>query len=418
MRRPRPILAALFCICTLCAAFGLAVPARGGAQGGVPQAVWQDSDHHNRRSPAQFTRQLRRPNVRADRNLVRAHGAAENAQSEPTANGLAQPSQSRRAARTQGMLATGAAPLAAPGSQLAMPQSIDWRLRIMPAAVARGDQVLLGEIALPIGPVPDWESLRNAELWPAPPEEGKPLQVNRARLSDALHERLGKDTASRCILPASLAIQRGGVLVREEDLRAYVVNSLTPNLRAMPGEAELTDFHLPEYIFLAHAGQRIQLEPPRLLPGRVPLRFALLEADGTVIRRVSATISLTQWVTVPSAAHPLARGDALTPDAVTFIRINAKRLRDTPWDGQGGPWKMQRNLAQGEPILQSDLASQSMIRRGQIVGLIYARGNLRLTTQVEALADGEPGATIPVRNLQTKKQVFATVRDGNTVEIH
>ncbi len=418
MRRTRPILAALFCIGTLCAALGWAHPVQGGAQGGVPQAVWQDSDHHNRRSPAQFTRQLRSPNIRADRSLVRAHGAAEHAQSASQANGLAQPSQSRRAARTQGMLATGAAPLADPGAQMSMPQSIDWRLRILPAAVARGDQVRLGEIAFPVGPVPNWESLQNVELWPAPSEAGKPLQVNRARLSDALYERLGKETASRCILPASLAIQRGGVLVREEDLRAYVVKSLTPNLRAMPGEAELTDFHLPEYIFLAHAGQRIQLEPPRLLPGRVPLRFALLEADGTVIRRLSATISLTQWVTVPSAARPLSKGDALTPDAVTFVRINAKRLRDTPWDGQGGPWKMQRNLTQGEPILQSDLASQNMIRRGQIVGLIYARGNLRLTTQAEALADGEPGATIPVRNLQTKKQVFATVRDGNTVVIH
>lgn len=44
--------------------------------------------------------------------------------------------------------------------------------------------------------------------------------------------------------------------------------------------------------------------------------------------------------------------------------------------------------------------------------LIYTRGNLRMTTQAEALADGEPGATIPVRNLQTKKQIYATVKDG------
>lgn len=50
--------------------------------------------------------------------------------------------------------------------------------------------------------------------------------------------------------------------------------------------------------------------------------------------------------------------------------------------------------------------------------MIYTRGNLRMTTQAEALADGEPGATIPVRNLQTKKQIYATVKDGSTVEIH
>ena len=58
-----------------------------------------------------------------------------------------------------------------------------------------------------------------------------------------------------------------------------------------------------------------------------------------------------------------------------------------------------------------------MVRRGDVVTLIYARGNLRMTTQAEALSDGEPGGTIAVRNLQSKKQVYAKVKDGGTVII-
>ncbi|MDE7371209.1 MAG: flagella basal body P-ring formation protein FlgA, partial [Desulfovibrio sp.] len=49
--------------------------------------------------------------------------------------------------------------------------------------------------------------------------------------------------------------------------------------------------------------------------------------------------------------------------------------------------------------------------------LRYERGNVQMPIQAAALADGEPGATIPLRNLQTKKQVYATVKDGSTVEI-
>ena len=79
---------------------------------------------------------------------------------------------------------------------------------------------------------------------------------------------------------------------------------------------------------------------------------------------------------------------------------------------------MMRSVAAGEPILQSDLATQMMIRRGDIVTLVFRRGNLILQTQAESLADGEPGATIAVRNLQTKKQVFAIVKDSKTVEIN
>lgn len=396
-----PVLAVVLALlCTLWPA-----PLRAWPQGGVPQAVWQDSERNNRRSPSQIKRQLRPPQVRA-------------AQLP-----LADDAQDRRAAKTRGLIAANAAPLAAPpaaGDQLPMLEQGDWRLKVAPAAVTNTDSVLLGDIAAPLGHMDPalWSDLKSRRLWPAPPEEGKPLQINRSRLSQALRQSLGNELAARCILPTSLVIQRGGLVFREDDLRSYVVKSLTPQLSAMPGEAELNEFRLPDYIFLAHNQQRVQLEPGKLTPGRVPLRFAVQEADGTVLRRVSGTVNLTLWITVPAASRPLGKGDALTPEAVTFMRINAGQLRDLPWDGHGGPWQVTRSLITGEPILQSDLVSQLMVRRGTILTLIYVRGNLRMTTQAEALADGEPGATIPVRNLQTKKQIYATVKDGSTVEIH
>ncbi|MBQ7607590.1 MAG: flagellar basal body P-ring formation protein FlgA [Desulfovibrionaceae bacterium] len=321
--------------------------------------------------------------------------------------------QDRRAAHTQAGLAKGDIPLADQNGR----QSSEWRIKINGSAITHGDVVLLGEIAQPLTPMANWDTLKYAELWAAPPEEGKPLQINRSNLAQALQERLGRDFLARCILPTSLVIQKGGLLVREDDLRAYVVKSLTPLLRSMPGEFEFTDFHLPDYIFLAHTGQRVQLEQPRMGAGRVALRFAILEADGSVLRRVSGSITLTQWVTVPTAAKSLSKGEKLTPESVTFTRINARRLREPAWDGRGGPWQMMRSVSAGEPILRSDLGTQYMIRRGDIVTLVFARGNLRLETRAEALGDGEPGATIAVRNLQTKKQVFATVRDSKTVII-
>jgi flagella basal body P-ring formation protein FlgA len=41
-----------------------------------------------------------------------------------------------------------------------------------------------------------------------------------------------------------------------------------------------------------------------------------------------------------------------------------------------------------------------------------------MSTRGEAMADADPGATVAVRNLQTKKQVYGIVKDGSTVEIH
>lgn len=394
--------AGMVCMAVLCLLSALMLVAGDSMAAAVPRAVFQDNDRPNRRSPAQFRQQL--PSKGSQGALPLPAG-----------------SNDARAAKTRTLIAEGKANLATPpaaGATLPMLEQGEWRLKVRPAAVTNTDMVRLGDIAIPLGQMDNWAELAKTELWPAPPQEGKPLQINRAKLSEALHQGLGRDLAGRCILPTSLVIQRGGALFTEDALRTYVVNSLTPQLRAMPGEAELTDFRLPEYIFLANSGQRVQLEVNKLTPGRLSVRFAIQEADGTVLRRVSGTVNLTLWVTVPTAARPVAKGDPLTPDAVTFTRVNAQRLRDTPWDGQGGPWRTARTLQPNEPILQSDLASQLMIRRGDMVTLIYARGNLKMSTHVEALGDGEPGQTIPVRNLQSKKQVFATVKDGNTVEIH
>lgn len=393
-------------------------------QGGVVGATWQDSDRNHRRSPSQIVTQLRTPQSQVGQTpqTQNQQTPAQQTQAGQTQAGqmpLADDAQDQRAAKARNMIAAGEAP-AAQGGQLNMLGPDDWRLKILSAAVTNSDMVLLGDIATPLGQIaPDiWGQLRVQPLWPAPPEEGKPLQINNSRLAQALRQALGKEVASRCILPGSLVIQRGGLVFHEEDLRSYVVKSLTPQLAAMPGEVELSDFRLPDYIFLAHNQQRVQLEPGKLTPGRVPLRFAVQEVDGNVLRRVSGTVNLTLWITAPAASRAMNKGEALAAESVTFMKINASQLRDLPWDGRGGPWQINRAVNTGEPILQSDLVSQLMVKRGDVVNLVYRRGNLRIATQAQALSDGEPGATIAVRNLQTKKQVYAIVKDGSTVEIH
>ncbi len=302
------------------------------------------------------------------------------------------------------------------GGTLQLQNTHDWRLQIRTAAAVAGEMVTLADIADPHGPIPIglWDSIKNQPLWPAPPEPGKPLQINKARLGRALRDTLG-DVASKCVLPASLAIQRGGVVLTEHDLRKYVVGFLTPQTNAMPGTAEWTEFRLPPYIFLAHGQQRVNLEPGRVAPGRVTFRFVIQEPDGRVVRRAAGAAFLNLWVEVPAAARPLNQGDALHVDDITFVRVNAAHLTAMPWDGKGGPWQMVRSVGMGQTIYSTDLLGVSMVRKGSIVNLIYAKGNIRIEVKAECLADGAPGTIIPVRNLHSKKQVYATIRDSKTV---
>lgn len=370
-----------------CGSLYMASPAAAAAMGGVPTATWQDNDRSHRRSPAAV----------------------------PDSSGLGpRANVEGRAAKVRSQIASGA--VALPESYVGMLNADDWRLRIREAAVSTGDMVTLGDIADPLGNIPadTWRNLAAMALWPAPTEAGKAFQVNKAKLSQALREVL-KETADRCILPTSLAVQRGGFVLREDDLRAFLVRSLTPQLNALPGKAELNDFRLPPYIFLAHPQQRIELEANKVVPGRITFRYVVREMDGIVLKKVAGSAFLDLWVEVPAAARPLNKGEALGPESVTFIRMNVAQLREKPWDGRGGPWQVLRTIPTGQAIFQGDLATQSMVRKGNIVVLVYEKGNVRIETQAEVMVDAEPGETIAVRNIQTKKQIYAVVRDARTV---
>jgi flagella basal body P-ring formation protein FlgA len=291
-----------------------------------------------------------------------------------------------------------------------------WRLRVREAAVARGDTVLLGELVVPYGDISpaDWQNLAQRPMWPAPPDAGKPMQITKARLGQALRERLG-DLADRCLLPGSLAIQRGGAVLYEDDLRSVAVKTLTPLLANLSAHVELSDFRLPSYIFLAHSGQRVELEPAKPVPGRMTLRFVLMEMDSSVVRRFTGSVFANIWVDVPVAAKPLNRGDVLTPDAISHARKNLAYVKGEFWDGFGGPWQMVRAVGTGQPIFSTDIEAKVAVRKGSIITMVYSRGNVHLSVQAEAMSDGGPGDTITVRNMQTQKHVYASVQDAGTV---
>lgn len=291
-----------------------------------------------------------------------------------------------------------------------------WRLRVREAAVVREAVVRLGDIADPLGNMPrgEWERLAAVPLWPAPETPGKPLQINRQRLGDALRKALG-EVADACLLPNSLAVQRDGAVLLEEDLRSLVVKTLTPQINLLGGHGELTDFRLPAYAFTAHDGQSVVLEAGDVAPGRISLRFAVREMDGAAVRRFSGSVFLNLWMDVPCPVRPLGKGEAVTPDVITFMSCNLAYQKGAVWDGRGGPWQTVRSLGASQSILASDLTPLSAVHRGDKLTLVYTRGNVRISAMVEALEEGGPGDTIAVRNLDSKKQIYATVLDADTV---
>lgn len=293
-----------------------------------------------------------------------------------------------------------------------------WKLKLKDAAVVMGETVLLGEIAEPIGPLdPElWEKLAVVPLWASPPA-GKPMNMTRPKIQQVM-AHYARELSALCIYPASMTLQAGGSVLDAADLQNLVVKTLTPLVRQLDGEASLQDFRLPNALFLSSEGQKAELEGPfAVQPGRMSLKIAVKDLDGSVVRRVTGTVFVDQWVEVPSAGTPLNKNEELSPERVTFMRKNLAYVKGAVWDGKGGPWRMQRPVPLGQPIMQNDVAVIPTVRKGATVTMVYLGKNFTVSLPGEAMSDGAAGETIPVRNLQSKKQLRATVRDGLTVVV-
>ena len=291
-----------------------------------------------------------------------------------------------------------------------------WRLRIFDAAIVQGDTVMLGEIAEPLGDISaqEWDKLAKKSLWPAPTQTGKPFQINKQRLLGALRQYIGM-YADSCILPNSLAIQKGGAVVYEEDLRRILIQRLSPQINALGGHSDLTDYRLPPYIFVSHASQGLIVEPTEVKAGRLNLRFAIQELDGSIVRRFSGSAFLNLWVDAPTLVRPMSRGEGITPSDITHKAVNLAFENGELWDGRGGPWQLVRPVGALEALHVSDLQPLAAIHKGDKVLLLYEKGNIRLSIVVEAMEDGGLGDLILLKNLDSKKQIYGMVKDQNTV---
>ncbi len=312
---------------------------------------------------------------------------------------------------------------AATGQDSVMPgggtMEADWRLEVLPAVAVQDQLVRLGDLARPLGEIPAgrWEELAAMPLWHAPQKRGDQQRITRDVLAHLLRKKLGVVSAL-CMLPPYTVIQRGGAVLDAGDLNKLVVETLTPRMHALQGEAALRDMRLPEYVFLDDRMDTVKVSViGDLEPGRLSLRFEIVGPDGEVRDRHTGQVFMDLWITAPVAARPLNRGDALSPEVVTHRRVNAAFLRDEPWDGRDFNLRATSPVGTDQVIYAKNLEMVPTIARGDTVQLVYNGRYVHLSVDAEALADGQAGDYIPVRNTQSRRQVMAQVRDGDTVEV-
>lgn len=186
----------------------------------------------------------------------------------------------------------------------------------------------------------------------------------------------------------------------QEQLTLVRFRAEPQEIQLPPGYREVVHFRQPPRV-----GSNILLvdyfQGERLL-GRVRLMgFVEVMLPVVVLKRPLARHTLVKREDLALETRPLSR---LPKDVLTKID-EALGLRT----------KM--SLRAGQVLRQSQLETAPLVKRGRLVHIVAEGPGFIVTAVGEARQDGRPGEIIRVRNLTSKREIFARVVDAETVKV-
>ena len=120
------------------------------------------------------------------------------------------------------------------------------------------------------------------------------------------------------------------------------------------------------------------------------------------------------------ARYPIPRGMMIQTDALEFVLRRYSQLNH----GYYGSAKLlanmeaKRNIKAGQVLTPNLVKAQKLVLRGQHITIVAQNGGLNLRVKGKALMDGQQGQTIKVKNLSSKRLIYARVISAGIVKVN
>lgn len=120
------------------------------------------------------------------------------------------------------------------------------------------------------------------------------------------------------------------------------------------------------------------------------------------------------------ARYPIPRGTVIRNEDLEFVLRRYSQLNY----GYYGSAKLltnmeaKRNIKAGQILTPSLVRAQKLVLRGEHITIVAQSGGLNLRVKGKALMDGQIGQTIKVKNLNSKKLIYARVISAGMVKVN
>lgn len=136
--------------------------------------------------------------------------------------------------------------------------------------------------------------------------------------------------------------------------------------------------------------------------------------------RIHVAAHVDGMVDVFVARHPLTRNSIITDNV---LEVKSRRISQLSHGYYAALPQLRhmiakRNIKAGQVITPGMLKAKKLVIRGQSVTILAEHGNLNLSAKGKALMDGRQGQTIKVKNLASKKMIYAQVVSNGVVKVN
>jgi flagellar basal body P-ring formation protein FlgA len=256
-------------------------------------------------------------------------------------------------------------------------------------------------------------------IWSAPPP-GEVYTLTQEFLRYRL-EQLGlQELLNAAELPAAIQVRQTGVLLKGDEVAAAFTRYVQEHSPYPPKNLTIEVFPLKEAVILP--SPQVTLEPLPLrndkLLGQVTLELVIL-CEGQPINRLKVSGQVRLKRLVVCAVRPLRPQNVIAPEDVQVIPREMTSFNNdffySPEQVVGHV--LSKGVGPQEIITPRHLSQQPLIKRGDLVTVVFDQDGLEISTKGVAREQGYLGKTIRLLNPRSKKEFQGLVVDAKTVKV-
>ena len=273
--------------------------------------------------------------------------------------------------------------------------------------------VLLGDLAEGAG---DKAAIK-LFLAPAPGTTGT---VQADRVADAIRRQGIAEVDTRGI--TEVVVSRAGRRIAREEITQAIANELVHRGHARDAsQLEIRlDSAIGGFVVESTAGGGVRVMSIQSDP-RARRFAAKVTVDGstTAARGIEITGYAEEVAAVPTLSRPVQRGETISPADVIVERLPVSMISDDAIVSVEAVAGMaaRRALHPGQALRNGDVMAPILVRRNDVVAIVFERPGLMLSVRGRAVSNGARGDVIAVTNLQSNHILQAEITGPGTVTV-